>query len=74
MFLFFVEYKNCGIFDDPCKNGAKCRLATTKCSLKNFVCSCRPGYTGTHCEKSTRCPQGELDQLDLGVHAHRSKN
>ena len=71
---YFVEYKDCAIRDDPCKNDAKCYLATIKCSIKHYVCSCKPGYAGTYCEKSTRCPQGELDHMYHGVHDRRSKN
>ena len=42
----FLDFDFCET--KPCKNGGTCK---DKGKKNDFECTCRPGFTGTYCEK-----------------------
>ena len=40
-----LDIDECG--SSPCDNGGTCTD-----QIDSYICSCAPGYTGTHCETS----------------------
>ncbi|CAB3999983.1 neurogenic locus notch homolog 2-like [Paramuricea clavata] len=53
---------NCCLTSQPCRNGASCVPLYPATSVSNirFVCKCRPGYQGLHCDQPIRSCRGYL--------------
>ncbi|CAF3952202.1 unnamed protein product [Rotaria sp. Silwood1] len=49
----FLEHIACQLNKSPCQNQGLCVPGDTRWTLKEFICLCRDGYTGSTCENIT---------------------